>query len=206
MIDTPKQTRLAKLAAGASNAPAASSVSTPLAKRQATNGRRGAERDLPYFGRVWIELPGARLWQETEIEIRRVMLASVGELSLVTAGNWEAERAMRVCAIAVRDPDDHAAPFGTLEQWGELDNDVIGPAWTAFGEVRDELDPLSQPLGEDDVLAISIAIKKKDVASLRKFDAVKLRAYLLSTESPPSTSPTPSSPSGALESASSDST
>lgn len=148
------------------------------------------------LGRVWIELPGSREWQELEAAIRREMRRlEVGELALDTAAQYEAERALRVLAVAVRDPDRHEVAFGSLEEWGQLDNDLIIVSWHAFQDVRERLDPVATPLTPDEMIAIGVAVKKNDASLLRSFGVVKLSAWLASTGGPPSTSPTPSSPS-----------
>lgn len=150
---------------------------------------------IPLLGRVWIELPGARAWQEIEAAIRREMTRlGVGEITVPNAAQWEAERALRVLAVAARDPDNHAIPFGSLEEWGELDNDVIIAAWHAFADVRDRLDPVALELDVEDMIAIGVAVKKKDASLLRTFGVVKLSAWLATTGGLPSSSPTPSSP------------
>lgn len=159
---------------------------------------------LPLLGRVWIELPGARAWQEIEAATRKEMRRlEIGDLNVETAAPYYTEQAIRVLAIAVRDPDAHEVAFGNLEEWGELDNDVISVAWHAFGDIRERLDPNHAELTADDVLAIELAVKKKDPALLRSFGVAKLSAWLASTVDPRSTSPTKSSPSGASPSDSS---
>lgn len=163
-------------------------------KRVLTAGRRGEEVVLPLLGRVWIELPGARAWQEIEAAVKKEMRRlEVGELGIETAAQYQAELAIRVCAEAVRDPDDHAIKFGTLEEWGGLDNDVISLVWHAFGDVRDRLDPVATSTSHEDMLAISIAVKKKDGPTLRRFGVVKLSAWLASMGSQLLIARTPSS-------------
>jgi len=197
-------TRLGKKLAGADQQAApASSISTNL-KRITSAGRRGEEVNVPTLGRMFLEIPGARAWQEIEAavacEMRRL---EIGELSIMTAGKYEVEQAMRVLAVAARDPDDRAKSFGTIEEWGELDVDVLNLAWHAFGDVRERLDPVALPISAEDMVAIGVAVKKKDAPLLRTFGVVTLSAWLASMVDPPSTSPTPSSPSTDSESESS---
>lgn len=159
-------------------------------------GRRGEEVTLPVLGRVFVELPGARVWQEIEGAVRREMrrLEAPTE-GIEGAAMREAELALRVLAAAVRDPDDHAVPFGSLEEWGAVDNDVINLAWQAFGDVRERLDPVSFPMSPDEMFAIAAVVKKKDPALLRTFGVVRLSLWLASMGDQLSISPTPSSPS-----------
>lgn len=192
-------TRLgSKIAGGVSQSAPASPVSAPI-KHVLAAGRRGEEVTIPVLGRMWIELPGARQWQEIEAAIRREMRRlEIGDLTsgdITVAAAHQAELAMRVLAVAARDPDDHAKPFGTLEEWGELDNDLISIAWHAWGDVRDRLDPVSMPLTDEDMIAIGVAVKKKDGPSLRTYGVAKLSRWLVTTADLQSTSQAPSSPS-----------
>lgn len=174
----------------------ASPVSETRLRRTVIGGRRGELVDVPILGSVWLELPGARAWQEIEaavrVEMRRL---EFGDLSLTNAAAYEVEMAIRVLTQAARDPDDHSQPYGTLEEWGGLDNDVINYAWHVFGDVRERLDPIACELTEDDAFAIQTAVKKKDGPRLRSYGVARLVAWLVTTADPPSTSPTPSSPS-----------
>jgi hypothetical protein len=191
-VNAPR-TKLGQKLAGGGGAPASEPSSTPLRGIVAA-GKRGEEVVLPVLGRVWLELPGARQWQEIESEVRKEMRRlEVGDLHVGTAAQHETELALRVLAVAVRDPDRRDQRFGTLEEWGELDNDIVSVAWHAFGDVRERLDPVSQPLSNDEMLAVSAAVKKKDATLLRTFGVVRLSAWLATTGEPPSTSPIPSS-------------
>lgn len=189
--------RLRKTLAGAAQ-PVQTSAPAPM-RRVLAGGRRGEEVVLPVLGRVWIELPGARAWQEMEAAVRREMRRlEVGELGIETAAQYEAERALRVLAMSVRDADHHDVAFGSLEDWGELaDNDVIIPAWHAFEDVRERLDPVTTELSAEDAIAIGVAVKKNDPSLLRAFGVVKLSAWLASMGSLLLSAATPSSPSSA---------
>jgi hypothetical protein len=156
-------------------------------------GRRGELVVLPHLGQAWIELPGALAWEETQIAARRELAAVELELTVGTAELLEMKLARHTLARSVRDPNDHAIPFGTLEEWGELDPDVINSTWQAFGDVRERLDPLSTPLSPADISMIDHANKKKDATLLRSFGIGKLSHYMLSTADRPPTSPLPSS-------------
>lgn len=163
-----------------------------------STGQRGEEVTLPVLGRVWIELPGSREWQEIEAAARRELRRlEVDPESIQGAPSYEAELALRVLSVAVRDPasDKRATAFGTLEEWGKLDNDIVNVAWHAFGDVRQRLDPIAVLLDETDSAGIAVAVKKKDGPSLRAFGTVKLAAWLCATGALQSSSPSPSSPS-----------
>lgn len=195
MNDKPPSRLAQTLAGAATQAAPASSVSAPPLRTIAA-GKRGEDVTLPVLGRVRIQLPGARRWQEIEADCRRELARlEVPSDGIQAATMWEAELAMRVLAEAVRDPDDHAVAFGTLEDWGGLDNDLISMAWHAFGDVRERLDPVSLPLTSDEMFAIAGAVKKKDPVLLRSYGVARLSLWLASMEFPPSTSPLPSSPS-----------
>lgn len=206
---TQRPTPLArKLGAGA-DAPAPSSVSdvkrTKL--RERVGGRRGDFVELPLLGRVYMELPGSLAWADIEAEVAKASARSALPPGIEAIAWREGELARRVLAIAMRDPDDptHATPFATLDEIGELmDNDLVNLAWQAFGDVRERLDPVAELPGPDEMLAITVAVKKKDPILLRTFGVVKLSHWLATTADLQSTSPTPSSPNGGSPSESSD--
>ncbi len=192
-------TKLGKLAAGAATqaAPALSSKPSPLARRrEIVGGRRGAPRDLGPLGRAYIELPGAMQFAELEAEAHKEAVRLSGEdgVAMRYAVAYESQLAFRVLAIAVRDPDDRAAAFGTLAEWGDLDPDLVNFAWHTFGDVREELDPIARPLTPDEAIEIGVAVKKKDPHLLRTYGVGKLSLWLASMVDPQSTSPLPSSP------------
>jgi hypothetical protein len=190
----PPQTPLGKKISNGTAKPSDSKV-TPLS-RAMPGGSRGEDVVLPLLGRVRIELVGETAKQEIEAAVYRAMRARELDLNIVTSERYEAERAVRTLAHACRDPDDatHTAPFGTLEQWGELDSDIIATAWQAYGDVRERLDPLETVLTEDERIAIEVAVKKKDARLLRSYGISKLSSWLASMDVPPSTSQPPSSP------------
>lgn len=185
-----------KIAAGGATQPAAGVSATALGRRLA-NGRRGETVDIPGLGPAYIELVGAVRWEELELEGLLALKARGLELELRTAEVFELSKARRTLAEAVRDPDDHSAPFGTLAEWGALDPLAINAAWQAYGDIRERLDPQSTPLTDEERLAIDLAVKKKDVELLRSYGVARLSAWLVTTGGPQSTSPTPSSSSSA---------
>lgn len=181
-----------KLAGGAFVASPASPVSRPLTKITAA-GRRGELVKLPHLGAAWVELPGAIAWEEVQIAARRELADAGLELTITTAELFEMKLARHTLAGAVRDPDERGVPFGTLDEWGALDPDVINSAWQVFGDVRERLDPMTHPLTDDELAAIDLALKKKDAPLLRSFGIARLALYMLSSAAPQTTSPSPSS-------------
>lgn len=169
----------------------ASPVSRPLSKVIAA-GRRGELVTLPHLGRAWIELPGAVAWETAQIDARRELAAAELELNMGTAELFEMKLARMTLSRAVRDPDAHAEAFGTLDEWGELDADIINACWQTFGDVRERLDPMAIALTEPELVAIDLAFKKKDARLLRSFGIAKLSLYMLVLAERQSSSPTPS--------------
>jgi hypothetical protein len=160
------------------------------------NGRRGELVTLQWFGPMYIELVGNVEFTAIEAATaQRMHEQGFGPLSTMSAPQYSAEQARRVLTVAARDPNDRKLPFGSAEQWGELDTDLLSIAWQGYGDVRERLDPMSVPLTEAEAIAIQSAVKKKDAAYLRTFGVVRLSAWLASTGGQLSTSPTPSSPS-----------
>ncbi len=185
-----EKTRLSQVVNGA---PIASFATRMAAKL--VNGRRGEDVNLPVLGPARVEILGAVETQEVESSVYKAMAAHEIEQNVITVDRFELERAYRTLARSVRDPEDKSKVFGTVDEWGALDNDVIVAAWQVYGDVRERLDPLSTPLTADERVMIEIAVKKKDAVLLRTFGTVKLCAWLASTDVLPSTSPPPSSPS-----------
>lgn len=181
-----------KLAGAAHMAAPASPVSRPLTRTLAA-GRRGELVMFAHLGQAWVELPGALAWEEVQIAARAELSAAKIELSIGTAELFEMKLARHTLARAVRSPADRGLPFGTLEEWGELDPDVINACWQTYGDVRERLDPMSLPLTDAERTAIEFALKKKDAALLRSFGISRLAAFMISTEDLQSTSQIPSS-------------
>lgn len=167
---------------------------TPL-RRLAVAGLRGEEVTLPILGRIYFELPGSREWQEIEAAVHREMKRLDFDDLRISANaiHHQTELALRVLAASAKDPNNHDQPFATLDEWGELDNDLVSIAWLAFGDVRERLDPVEFALTTDDMFAIQAAVKKKDKELLRSFGLKKLSLFAASMDDPPPTSPPPSS-------------
>lgn len=190
--------KLSQIIANGATAPGTASPTTGHGTKLGAilvNGRRGEDVDLgPVLGLQRIELLGVRDSQEVESLVHKALAALGIDLNVMTADRFEIERAYRTLARAVVDPVTKV-PIGSADEWAQLDNDVIVGAWHSYGDVRDRLDPLSQPMTDAQRLRIESAVKKKDATLLRTFGTVTLAAWLASTDVLPSTSPTPSSPS-----------
>jgi hypothetical protein len=159
-------------------------------------GLRGEMVELPVLGPAYVELPGHdttnQIESETIAEMRRLDL----EASVLTALTYDAEKARRTLAHSVRDAEDRSKPFGTVDEWGKVDPDIISACYQSYADVRYRLAPLDMPLTEEDVREIESAIEKKRPQLLRSFGVAALSTYLLTRASPPASSPTLPSSSG----------
>lgn len=160
-----------------------------LAARLAT-GVRGLDVDLPKLGKVHMQLLGHIDVQAVEAETHRAMTARGMQLDLINAQSYEAERAVRTLAIATRTVEDHGRAFGNLEEWLQIDSDLLVACWHAYGDVREQLDPIPATFDDDMAARIAGAVEKKNGAALRSCGAVMLSAYLLTTDAPRVTAPT----------------
>lgn len=174
------------------NAPAQASSQSLISKHIAA-AVRGLDVDVPGIGRMYIELLGETARQEVEVEVERVMKAREVVLSPSNEERWEGERAIRTLARAARDPEVHDRPAGSVDEWGQLSTDKVNAAWSCYGDVREQLDPMGVLLTAEEANAITAAVKKKAGPLLRSFGVVRLSAWLLSMVDQLSTSPSPSS-------------
>ena len=156
---------------------------------------RGAEATLPVIGPVWIQLLGHG--QDNQVE--GGVIAAMAEHKIPLGDLWvwtvDLERKARTLALAVREPGDHSKPFGTLEEWIDLDDRVIFACSLKYDEIRDRLDPLAAAytITPERAEALLDAFKKKDRNRLLCFGIDELASWLLSGAVQPSTCPTPSS-------------
>ena len=186
-------TLLAQKTAGA-KAPASDAT---LLGRAFPGGRRGELVTLPVLGKAWIELAGHETVNQIEGAVFCEMSRLGLEFSVATALTFEAERAARTLAATVRDPDDHSKAFGTIEEWLQIDSDLLNACNLVYGDVRDRLDPLGEgSTSEEDTALFLQALLKKSPATLRSFGVAKLSRLLLSGVVQPASSPTPPSSSG----------
>lgn len=159
-------------------------------------GARGLEVELPVLGAVWIQLIGNEDATDIETMVFARMKERGIELTTLTALTFDAERAVLTLARAVRMPGDHATPFGSAEDWGQVDQDTFTACWTVYGDVRERLAPFDVPLDEATQEGILFAISKKNSMLLRSYGVAALATYLLTSESQPASSPTPTSSDG----------
>lgn len=199
------QSLLGKKLAGASTATPAKSPLAVVLER----GARGELVQLPGLGPAWIRLLGSDEVEEVEAEVIRAMTARnipppIGYAAELTAQPYELRRARCTLARAVRSPApaDREIAFGSLEEWGQIDSDIIVAAWHVYGDVRERLAPLDEPVTDEVRRQITAAWKKKDTMLLRSFGVSALAIYLATTEFPPESSPTPTSSDGASSSGS----
>jgi hypothetical protein len=111
--------------------------------------------------------------------ITETVLSSIGGMPM------SSERATRVVAIAVRDPDDPSRPFGSLDEWRQLSDVQIGAAFDAYEDLVEELDPLGRGLTEVEIEGIRDAVAKKNSTLLLAYGSRRLALYLSSTGAPP---------------------
>ncbi len=115
----------------------------------------------------------------TEAGISVELLSASGVLPLASRTSQE------IMARAVRDPESPDNAFGTLEEWGNLDDQQLGYCEQQYAELRLRLDPFSVELAPLELEAITEAAKKKDEIRLFNFGASRLVAYVIATASPP---------------------
>lgn len=145
--------------------------------------------DFAGLGRVFVGLVGMRDAQQIEGEcVAACARLGIPSDSTAYTNAFEAEKAMRWLALAIRDADNEASPFGTLAEWERVDPDTITMAWHRYSDLRDELQPEVIEIGPELRTTITAAIVKKNATLLRSFGTHILVSYLLSTEEPPPTS------------------
>lgn len=176
--------------------PADAAAQSRLAKFQAL-GSRGEFVVLPLLGKAWIEIAGHELVNQIEAEVFGEMNRLGFQYNVITALTYELERAMRTLAACVRDPDDTTKPFGTLEQWRRVDDDIINACNLVYGDVRMRRDPIGvATLSEEDTAAILSALEKKNATELRSHGVATLSLFLLSMADRLASSPTARSSTG----------
>ena len=184
-------TPLAKKLAGAAPAAARSPLAAVLER-----GARGELVELPVLGPAWVQLVGAEDVQRIEADVFRAMKERGLDPTVLHAMAYEADRAVRTLACAVRSADDRAAAFGTEIEWGKVDSDTIAACWEVYMDVRERLAPMDAPLTPERRAELERAYAKKNATSLRAFALRELVTWLLSTEFPPATPPTTKSSDG----------
>lgn len=145
-----------------------------------------------------MRLVGAAHALDIEGDVSKAMERRGLQRTAATYSEFELERTIRLLAEAVRDPEDVAKPFGTIEEWGRLPVDVLAEMRRQYDELSERLDPASssRELSDVEIAEIRLALKKKDRTSLRYFGARQLASYLLISDAQPASSPTPTSSDG----------
>ncbi len=188
-----------KVATGVSapRVPSGTEAASALARAIKNGAQRGRDVELPGLGRAFCQLVGQRDAERIDIEVLRMLAEHELSLDVVTVNRAESAKATRYLAVSMRDPDDHAKPFGSLEEWQELDEYIITAAWHAYGDVAEQLDPMtSDGITQQDMQTIRAAIAGKDWTLLRSFGVNTLSSYLLSTAEQQPIAPTQSATSG----------
>lgn len=169
---------------------AAPKTESMLARKRASLPR-GEFVELPFFGRVWVELISEAVADEIESAVWAIMkgldIAPTGT-NVLNYGNC---RDALTLAWAVRNPDAIEEKYGAQEEWRALDVDLIYGCAFVYRDVRERLSPVQ--LGEltrDQLDEIRRAIEKKNPTPLLDAGVVALSRYLLTTAAQPSSSPT----------------
>lgn len=171
-------------------------ATNPPSKLSQITLARGEEITLPVLGRVWMQVLGHNQCNLVEGGVIKAMKNHDIPLS---SDMWvftvALERNARMLAYAVRDPDDTSKLFGTVEEWLEMDDQLINACGIRYGEVRDRLDPLAPnfEVNPERAKEITELFKKKEKMSLLSFGIDELVSWLLSGVVQLSSSPTPSS-------------
>lgn len=133
-------------------------------------------------------------------EMRRLKL----EPSPTTDKNFESEKAVRMIAEAVLDPESVAAgqfaPLGALSDWNDVDDDVIADVWRLYLDLRYAVDPIEEGITREDEEIIFEALKKNSAQLLRFCGVRRLSSFMLSMAPrllpsvPPTSTPSGSEP------------
>jgi hypothetical protein len=145
-------------------------------------GPRGELVELPVLGPAWVQIITASDVTDIEAQVTRRMKERELEASAMTVLSWEAERAMLTLARSVRSADDRAAPFGTVDEWAQLDSDTLAACWTVYGDVRERLSVLADDLSPEVRAAIAVAHASGNKAALRSFGVNRIAQYLTSMD------------------------
>ena len=194
--------KLANIKANGGKAPSATPVTVSRLAARLGSMVRGLDRIIPGLGLAHVRLLGLDEVEAIEEQVFRVMRDRDIELSVVTAATFEAARAVRSLALAVRDPEDHSRPFGTLAEWAGTDEDpgvgadIIAAAWHVYGDVREQLDPMPGVITDELLAQVAAAVQKKNPTLLRSFGVSMLAHYLVTTAARPDPSVTMKSEDG----------
>lgn len=104
------------------------------------------------------------------------------------AEEWSNEIALRMLAVAVRNPRDVSMPLASLDEWREIDDDQADSLWLTYRDFAERVDPVGQrELSDAEFDAIDRVAKKKDLDTTIAFGSRKLALYAMrSAERPTS--------------------
>lgn len=107
---------------------------------------------------------------------------------------WQYELGVRILAVAVLHPTNDRA-LASLEDWRACDDEQINAMWQEYEALQVRMNPLADvvELAEEEVDAILLAAKKKDVDLLMSYGLPKLVRFAITSAEQPVTSTTPPS-------------
>ncbi len=177
-------------------AAAAPRVETLLGRARAAN-LRGELVTLPLLGRAWIQLASEVQVNEIESAVTQEMERLKLAPTALNAMTFDSARTALTLARAVRDPNDHEIPFGGVDEWLDMDIDLIAACGIVYNDVRERLDPIGIAyLSDRDREGIADALEKKNPILLRSYGVAMLATFMLFGGAPPPSSPTPASGTG----------
>lgn len=96
------------------------------------------------------------------------------------AEEWQNEIALRMLAVAVRNPRDPGLPLASLDEWRELDDDQVDALWVEYRDFALRVDPVGQrELSDEEFARIDKAAKKKDLTSTMLFGSRRLALFAM---------------------------
>lgn len=96
------------------------------------------------------------------------------------AEEWTNEIALRMLAVAVRNPRDPSMPLASLDEWRELDDDQVDKLWTDYRDFAERVDPVGQrELTDQEFEAIDRDAKKKRLDLTMLFGSRRLALYAM---------------------------
>lgn len=181
--------------------PAVAAAKASLLSRRAATVVRGEDAVLPLFGPVYIELLGHTADNQVEAATFKAMADAGLPPVPMHAWSYDIQRTARTLAQAVRDPSNHAEPFGPVDEWLPLDDSLLFACGRVYNDVKERLDPVGVLfLSPETADEITEAFKKKDASTLRSHGVALLVNWLLSGVVQLSSSPTPASSTSPIDS------
>lgn len=184
--------------ASALGQPAAAAERSALSRRL-DGVQRGDVVTLPLIGSVYLQLLGHTDSNQVEAATFKAMDEAGLPAINLHAWSYDVQRSARTLALAARDPEDHAARIGPLDEWLAIDDDVLFACGQAYKDLKARLDPfggkeIDPTIGEE----LAAAFEKKDRILMSYYGIGTLTSWLLSGALQLTPSPTPSSQSGEL--------